>query len=89
MCYHIRMTTTKRAWDILTDEERTQSIKELTAYYLDERGEDLDIIGANELLDTFLQYIAPHVYNKAIEDVRVTLKQQAEHIDIELGVLKK
>ncbi len=83
------MTTTKRAWDILTDEERTQSIKELTAYYLDERGEDLDIIGANELLDTFLQYIAPHVYNKAIEDVRVTLKQQAEHIDIELGVLKK
>ncbi len=83
------MKKIQRALDILTKEERDQSIKDIIAFFLDERNEEMDIIGANDILNSFLQNIAPHIYNKAIEDVRMTLRKQMENVDVELGVLKK
>ncbi len=85
----IIMKKTERAWDLLTDKERDYSIKELIAFFLDERNEELDIIGAHNLLDSFLQTIAPLVYNKAIEDTEILLQKQSENFDIELSLLKK
>jgi uncharacterized protein (DUF2164 family) len=83
------MKDTKREWNMLTKEERSAAVKDIIAYFLDERDEDMDMIGAGELLDMFLQNIAPKVYNKAIEDAQTVLKKQAEDADFELGVLKK
>jgi uncharacterized protein (DUF2164 family) len=82
------MTKIKRD-DLLTEEEREKSIKELIAFYLDERNEELDIIGASNLLDAFLQNIAPFIYNKGIEDSKTQIRKQMENIDIELSLLKK
>ncbi len=83
------MKDTKRSFDILTKEQREKSINDIIAFYLDERDEHIDIIGASNLLDMILQDIAPHVYNNAIEDTRKLLTKQTEEFDFELTLLKK
>ncbi len=83
------MKEIQRGLDILTKEQREKAIKEIISFYLDERDEKMDIIGANDILDSFLQNIAPLVYNKAIDDTRMILQKQTENFDVELSVLKK
>jgi len=83
------MKTVKRKFDLLlTKEERDQAIKDIISYHLVEKDEELDLVGANGILDAFLQDIAPKVYNKAIDDVKKLCKKQAEEVDFELDVLK-
>jgi len=83
------MTPIKRSFDILTNEERSKATKDIISFYENERDEEMDIIGAELLLDMFLQNIAPFVYNKAVDDIRILVKKQSEELDFELGVLKK
>lgn len=83
------MTPIKRSFDILTKEERSKATKDIISFYENERDEEMDIIGAELLLDMFLQNIAPFVYNKAVDELRILVKKQSEELDFELGVLKK
>lgn len=83
------MSNIKRGFDILTKEERNKAIEDIIAFYVTERNEEMDIIGANEILDSFLQDIAPTIYNKAIDDAKNLFKKQSEDTDFELGVLKR
>ncbi len=83
------MKDIKRSFDIFTKEQKEKSINDIIAFYLDERDESIDIIGANNLLDMFLQEIAPHVYSNAVEDVRKLLVKQTEEFDFELNLLKR
>lgn len=83
------MISVKRSFDILTREERDKSVKNIISFYENERDEEMDIIGAELLLDMFLQNVALFVYNKAVDDVKILVKKQLEEIDFELGVLKK
>ncbi|NTV44510.1 MAG: DUF2164 domain-containing protein [Candidatus Yonathbacteria bacterium] len=83
------MKEIRREFDMLSKEERTESLERIIAHFLDERDEELDIIGADEFLDMFLQRVAPYIYNKAIDDARAVLAQQSENTDFELSVLKK
>ncbi len=83
------MSTIKRGFDILTKEERNKAIEDIIAFYVTERNEEMDIIGANDILDSFLQDIAPTIYNKAIDDAKNLFKKQSEDTDFELGVLKR
>ena len=83
------MKDIKRSFDIFTQEQKEKSINDIIAFYLDERDESIDIIGANNLLDMFLQEIAPHVYSNAVEDVRKLLVKQTEEFDFELNLLKR
>jgi len=78
-----------REFDLLTTEEREKAIADIISFYLTERDEEMNIIGAGNLLDVFLQDIAPNVYNKAVEDVKKVAKKYGEDFDFELGVLKK
>lgn len=79
----------KRSFDILSKEERSRATKDIIVFYENEREEEMDIIGAELLLDMFLQSIAPIVYNKAVDDLRILVKKQSEELDFELVVLKK
>jgi len=83
------MEKEKREFDILKKEERVKAIEDIIAHFATERDEEMDIIGAGALLDAFLQDIAPIIYNKAIEDVRMLLKKQADDAEFELNLLRK
>lgn len=79
----------RRAWDCLTAEERVRVQKSIVDYFLTEREEEVGLIAAGEVLDFFLQRVAPLVYNHAIEDVRNLLASEFERVDLEVGLIRK
>ena len=83
------METVRRGWDMLTEEDRDRVIKEIIGYFLDERGETIGVIAAEDILDFLLQSAGPDIYNKAIEDAKKVLKAQLESWDVEFDLLKK
>lgn len=84
------MPQTKRTWDVLTDDQRRTAIHDIMSFYLTERGEEIGVIAAGELLDMFLQNIGPHVHNNAIDQAKSFLKTQMETVTLDMEVnLKK
>jgi len=83
------MNNIHRGLDLLTKEEREKAIKDITAYFLDERNEEIGIILATNILDFFEQKIGSHIYNKAIDDSRTALKEKLEELDYKLSELRK
>jgi uncharacterized protein (DUF2164 family) len=83
------MAEINRGLDILTEEARDKSIKEIIAYFDNERGEEIGVVAAGDILDFFLQHIGPEIYNVAVDEVRDSLKKQMEGVDFELDLLKK
>lgn len=83
------MKKVNRAFDMLTEEERTTVIEYIISHFKTERNEEMDILGAGEILDVVLQQAAPKIYNLAIEDIRAAFKKQSEGFDFELSVLRK
>ncbi|MEP7167285.1 MAG: DUF2164 domain-containing protein [Candidatus Woesebacteria bacterium] len=75
--------------DLLSKEDREKALKEITAYFLDERNEEVGVIAANDILDFCLQNIGPSIYNKAIDDTRTALKEKLEEWDYTLSELRK
>lgn len=81
------MATIKRKWDILSKERRGGLIREITAYFEKERGEEIGMLAAEDMLDFFQEALSKDIYNRAIEDAKITVKQNAENLEIDLDVL--
>ena len=64
----------------LTKDERTIAIKEIQAYFQNERDEEIGNLSAEFILDFFLEKIGPFIYNQAIEDSRVFILKQVEEL---------
>lgn len=69
------MSEIKRDWDILSDEERKHAIDEIIGYFSTERGEEMGVIAAGELLDMFLRTTGGAIYNHALDDLRPHLEK--------------
>lgn len=52
----------------LSDNERTKIMDEIKAFYLNERDEEIGIIEQQQIMDLFLEYLAPVAYNKGLDD---------------------
>ena len=83
------MSDVRRGWDMLTEKDRDRCVKEIVAYFLDERGETIGVIAAESVLDFFLQSAGTGVYNKAVEDVGALLKERLGGLEVEINLLKK
>lgn len=53
---------------ILSKEEKKKILEEISAFYLDVRGEEIGIIERQQILELFLENLAPLIYNKALDD---------------------
>ncbi len=53
---------------ILSGEEKKKILEEISAFYLDVRGEEIGIIERQQILELFLENLAPLIYNKALDD---------------------
>lgn len=82
------MATIKRKWDILSKERRSGLIREITAYFENERGEEIGMLAAEEILDFFQEALSKDIYNRAIEDAKMTIRQNAENLEIDIDLLK-
>lgn len=73
----------------LSDEQKKQIISEIKAFYLDVRGEEIGIIEEQQILELFCEYMAPIIYNKALNDVEYWYKQQMENLSSDYYLLYK
>ncbi|GGE39386.1 hypothetical protein GCM10011391_17720 [Pullulanibacillus camelliae] len=74
---------------ILSKEVKEAIIEKLQSYFYSERGEELGLIGAENLYDFFIKEFAPYVYNEALLDARNVAERQMESLNEELYVLEK
>ena len=64
----------------LSDKQKKQISDEIEAFYADVRGEDIGIIEREQIIDLFLEHLAPIVYNKALDDAEYWYRQQMENL---------
>lgn len=84
------MTNIKRSWDILTEEEKTKAIDEIISFFRNERGEEIGVIAAGNILDMFLEKVGMQLYNQGVDDTKDFLKKRFEENEIDLeATLKK
>lgn len=77
----------RKEFDYLSDEKRAEALKNIIAFFQDERDEEIGLIAAEELLDFFLQTAGEEIYKKAIHDVKKLIKERMEDIEIEIDLL--
>ncbi len=82
------MTTIRRKWDILSKERRSSLIREIITHFEKERGEEIGILAAEDILDFFQEALSKDIYNRAIEDAKMIIKQNAENLEIDIDLLK-
>jgi len=85
---YIHMATIKRKWDILSKERRSGLIREIVTYFEKERGEEIGMLAAEDILDFFQEALSKDIYNRAIEDAKMIIKQNAENLEIDIDLLK-
>lgn len=83
------MSGISRGVNALSAESRARALKAIIAFFQDERGEEIGVIAAEEVLDFFLQDVAPEIYNRAVEDAKEAWRQNAEDGELALELLKK
>jgi uncharacterized protein (DUF2164 family) len=71
----------------LTPEQKEEFMEEIAASYQDVRGEKIGIIHQQQILDMFLERLAPLVYNKALDDAQKWYRQQQDNLDSEYFML--
>jgi len=81
------MSKVKRKWDILDKDKKRYMINEIIGYFQNERDEEIGIVAASEILDFFLQNLHDEIYNKAVNDVKSTVKEGVDGIQIDLDLM--
>ena len=66
---------------ILSGEEKKKILEEISAFYLDVRGEEIGIIERQQILELFLENLAPLVYNKALDDTFRLYQRMQENME--------
>lgn len=75
---------------LLGREKKREAIEAIIAYYQREKGEEIGIIAAEEILDFVLEMVGTEIYNKAVEDTKVLVVEKMTGILIDIeAILKK
>ncbi|MCM3124066.1 DUF2164 domain-containing protein [Mesobacillus sp. AQ2] len=64
----------------IDDFARNQMTAEIKQYFLEERGEELGDLAAMLILEFFANKLAPHFYNKGIQDGHDFISQRLDDI---------
>jgi uncharacterized protein (DUF2164 family) len=83
------MEKVKRSWDLISQDKRKSAIENIIYYFKKERNQDIGIIGAEQILDFFLQDVGMELYNKGVEDSKQLLKNRFEDLELDMDVLLK
>lgn len=73
----------------LADAQKEKLREEIRAFYLDERGEEIEVIEQMQLLELFEQKLAPIIYNKALDDAKKWYMQMMDNLDTDYYALYK
>lgn len=70
-------------------EEKKKMQEEIIYFFQEEREEELGIIGAETILDFFLDVLGETIYNKALDDVKLWLTRNVENMESDYYALYK
>lgn len=73
----------------LSEIQKKKLNEEIKAFYLDERGEEIGMIEQMQLLDLFVQKLAPIIYNKALDDAKKWYGQLLDNLESDFYALYK
>ncbi len=73
----------------LNDKEKELLRKDISAFYLDVRDEQIGIIEKEQLLDLFVENLAPLIYNRALDDAKKWYQQQQDNMETDYYMLYK
>lgn len=73
----------------LSPEQRRELREEIICFFQEERDEELGIIGAETVLDFFLDVLGETIYNKALDDVKLWLTRTVENAESDYYALYK
>jgi uncharacterized protein (DUF2164 family) len=73
----------------LPKEEKDELIKNVQAYFEEERSERIGNLGAEQFIDFMMKELGPYIYNKAIADSRLLINEKMVQIEDELYTLEK
>jgi len=83
------MTTTKRSWDVLSEEKRRKMITAIIDFFKTERDEEIGVIAAGEILDFMLQALAPEIYNRGVDDSLKFINDHFQNLEVDINALLK
>ena len=81
------MSEIKRKWDLLDEAQKKPCIDELIRYFEIERGEQIGVIAAQNVLDCFLEVAGKELYNMGVKDAQKGVQQKVEDLQFELDSL--
>jgi uncharacterized protein (DUF2164 family) len=81
--------TINRKGDFLAREKRAETIKELIAYFNAERGEEIGMIAAEDLLDFLLNTCGEDIFKKGVQQSRIILRENLDNLETDLELLSK
>lgn len=70
------------------DAEKNRALDTIISYFRAERGEEIGLIAAQDLLDFFLENFGDLVYQKAVDDCEQLITQKLEDLHVDLAALK-
>lgn len=73
----------------LNEEELKKMKDEITAFYFDVRGEEIDIIEQQQVLELFMEHMAPIIYDKALDDAKRWHRNQLDNMESDYYMLYK
>lgn len=79
----------KQKLEFVSEEKRMSYLKEIIAFFHDERNEEIGFVAAEKLFDFFMQTIGDDIYKKAIRDTKKLLRERLEDLDYELDSLSE
>lgn len=65
----------------LSDNQKSELRKKLVAIHFDEFDEEISDFKADQLLDAYLEKLAPAIYNAAIQDMKLYMMNQLEDLE--------
>lgn len=73
----------------LSPEEKKKMQEEIIYFFQEERDEKLGVIGAETILDFFLDVLGDTIYNRALDDVKLWLARNVENMESDFYALYK
>lgn len=69
--------------------EKDKFIGDIQEFFYRERGEEIGIIAADQLLDFFMEDMAKIIYNRALDDSKIWRMKREEDLAIDYDILYK
>ncbi|QPC48090.1 DUF2164 domain-containing protein [Mangrovibacillus cuniculi] len=73
----------------LEKEKKQQIVEELKEWFYQERAEELGDIGAENMMEFFLQEIGPYFYNQGVKDARKLMQENVSQLEDDLISLER